>query len=437
MVLRIPVSTVCFVELPARKRHGAAARASVPNKTILFRIILATIGPTARTMREAAPIPSERNRAPIFDVALLFLRLGCTAFGGPAAHIALMENEVVRRRGWITPERFLDMMGAANLIPGPSSSELAIFIGYEQAGLLGLLVAGLCFVLPAALLTGALAWAYVRFGTLPRAASLLYGVKPVVIAIVFQALFSLAPRAIKKSPWLFTVGVLACTLAAFSVDVFAVLVGAGIICSIGHATRKRGPKHARTLFALGPVAATTAALHSAVSLSAVFFTFLKMGAVVFGSGYVLLAFLRADLVERLHWLTGAQLIDAVAVGQITPGPVFTTATFIGYVLGGIPGAIVATVAIFLPGFVLVAAIRPLVARVRQSGIASAFLDGVNVASLALMAEVTFQLARSALIDRIAVVLATLSAVLLVRFKVNSTWLIAAGALVGMLVHSAH
>jgi chromate transporter len=383
------------------------------------------------------PPLAERPRARLGEVALLFLRLGFTAFGGPAAHIAMMENEVVVRRRWLTHERFLDMLGAANLIPGPSSSELAIFIGYEEAGLAGLLIAGVCFVLPAALMTAAIGWAYVRFGSVPRVSGILYGIKPVVIAIVIQALWGLAPKASKKSRWLAALGIAACLPAALNVDALAVLLGAGGISLLAQvATTRRKPGDAKHLFLLPPAIATTAAAAPATSasLGMIFLTFSKLGAVVFGSGYVLLAFLRADLVERLHWLTESQLIDAVAVGQVTPGPVFTTATFIGYVLGGGKGAVLATIAIFLPGFVLIAAIRPLVARVRRAPAAGAFLDGVNVASLALMAVVTVQLGKSALVDWITVALAAASAIALVRFKLNSTWVIAAGAIIGVAAH---
>jgi chromate transporter len=384
-------------------------------------------------MNADEPVADAHERAGVSDVALLFLKLGVTAFGGPAAHMAMMENEVVRRRRWISPERFLDMMSAASLIPGPSSSELAIFVGYEQAGVLGLLAAGGCFILPAALITTAMAWAYVRFGSLPHVGGVLYGIKPVVIAIVLQAIWGLAPKAIKRSRWLAFLGGLATLAAVVDVDAIGVLVGAGIL-SAAHdrvSFREREDSSHRGS-ALGPVAAAGAlASTSSVGLLALFLTFLKVGAVVFGSGYVLLAFLRADLVDRLHWMTESQLIDAVAVGQVTPGPVFTTATFIGYLFAGFPGALVATVAIFLPGFVFVAAIRPIVARVRRSRVAGAFLDGVNVGSLALMAVVTVRLGGSALIDPVTVTLALASAVLLVRFNLNSTWLIAAGALVGL------
>jgi chromate transporter len=374
----------------------------------------------------------EPPRVSVVEVALVFLRLGVTAFGGPAAHVALMEDEFVRRRRWLTHERFLDLLGAANLIPGPSSSELAIYIGFERAGWAGLLVAGTCFILPAALMAGAIAFVYVRFGSLPQIGRVLYGVKPVVIAIVVQALWGLAPKAV-KSRRLAAVGAAACIAAALGTSAMLVLLGAGVTATLA---RMRQPKGHPVLglswgaLATGAGVATTAVPLGLLSL---FLVFLKIGAVVFGSGYVLLAFLRDDLVDRLHWMTEAQLLDAIAVGQVTPGPVFTTATFIGYLLAGARGAVVATVAIFLPGFVLVAATRPLVARVRRSPAAGAFLDGVNVASLALMAVVTAQLARSALTDAATLMVAVLGAVLLLRFKVNTTWLIAAGAIVGLVV----
>lgn len=388
------------------------------------------------------PQPAEQ-RASVAQVALLFLRLGVTAFGGPAAHIAIMENEVVRRRRWLSSERFLDLLGASNLIPGPSSTELAIFIGYEQAGWPGLVLGGACFILPAALMVAALAWAYVRFGSLPQVAGVLYGIKPVVIAVVVQALWRLAPAALKRSVPLAVLGGAACAAFALGVDAIVVLVGGGIACILVRRLAAPG----RASRALGPplLAAAAAAPASAASLSlaTLFLTFLKIGAVVFGSGYVLLAFLRADLVDRLHWLTEPQLLDAVAIGQVTPGPVFTTATFIGYVVGSRSGAasaawgaVLATGGIFLPGFVLVALVRPLVARVRSSASASAFLDGVNVSALALMAVVTVQLARAALIDVPTILIALAGALALVRFRLNTTWLVAGGALLGAAVHAA-
>jgi chromate transporter len=391
----------------------------------------------ARSVRESPLVQVDGIDAPgatLLDVALLFLRLGFTAFGGPAAHVAIMENEVVRRRRWLSSERFLDLLGAANLIPGPSSTELAIFIGYEEAGLLGLVLAGVCFILPAAAMVTALAWAYVRFGSLPEIAGILYGIKPVVIAVVAQALWGLAPKAMKKSFWLGAVGLAACAASALGTDAVVVLVGAGV-ASVAQRQLGRSDGSARAVL-LGGIAGGGASVAAPVGLLALFVSFLKIGAVVFGSGYVLLAFLRADLVDRLHWLTERQLLDAVAIGQVTPGPVFTTATFIGYVIGGGWGALVATVGIFLPGFLLVALTRPLIARVRRSKVASAFLDGVNVASLALMATVMAQLGRAALLDWWTVAIATVSAVLLIRFRTNTTWLVVGGGVVGAIAGHA-
>ncbi len=367
------------------------------------------------------------TRVPLRELAVLFLRLGLTAFGGPAAHVALMEDEVVQRRKWLDSQRFLDMLGAANLIPGPSSSELAVFIGYETAGVLGLLVAGACFILPAALLSAALAAVYLRYGSLPRVAGVLYGIKPIIIGVVTQAIVALAPKALKTFA-LIAIALAAGLAAAFGFDMLAVLVVAGLVAlafaRLGVRKDTNPPSPSFLLFA--PLAAAPAS----VGLVALFVTFLKVGALVFGSGYVLLAFLREDLVTRLHWLTEAQLVDAVAVGQLTPGPVFTTATFIGYLLAGPLGALVATFAIFLPGFLLVAAIKPLVARVRSSPAASAFLDGVNAASFALMTVVAFQLGRASLIDVPTIALSVVSTVVLVKWRVNPTWLIAGGALIG-------
>ncbi len=386
-------------------------------------------------MADAAPAGA-RPGAALFELAVLFLRLGFTAFGGPAAHIAIMENEVVRRRQWLSSERFLDLLGAANLIPGPSSTELAIFIGHEQAGWLGLVLAGVCFILPAALMVTVLAWAYMRFGTLPRIAGILYGIKPVVIAVVIQALLGLAPKALKKSPLLGAIAAGACIASAVGVDALVVLLGSGLMTLTARRILERsGSGSAANVF--GPLATAGAAGVGAaapIGLGVLFLTFLKIGAIVFGSGYVLLAFLHADLVDRLHWLNEPQLLDAVAVGQVTPGPVFTTATFIGYIIAGAWGAVVATIGIFLPGFILVAVLRHFIARARRSATAAAFLDGVNVASLSLMAVVTVQLARAALVDIPAILIAVMGAVLLVRWRVNATWLVTGAALVGAVTH---
>lgn len=369
------------------------------------------------------------------EVALLFLRLGTTAFGGPAAHIALMEDEVVRRRRWLTREQFLDLLGATNLIPGPNSTEMAIHVGRLRAGGIGLVVAGLCFILPAALITLAAAWAYVHFGALPQAAAVLYGIKPVVIAVVVQALWSLARRAVKTT-LLAAVGVAATVVASLGGDEIALLLGAGIaVVLLQRGVSARVAGLATVLATPIPKIAAAAAASASFSLGGLFLFFVKVGSVLFGSGYVLLAFLRADLVDRWHWLSEGQLLDAVAVGQMTPGPVFTTATFVGYVLGGVPGATLATLGIFLPAFVFVALTAPLVPRLRRSPTAGAFLDGVNVASLALLVVVTWYLGRAALVDAPTSVLAAAAGVLLVRYRVSSAWLVLGGGIVGLAVRT--
>jgi chromate transporter len=394
---------------------------------------------------EAQTSTTATRAASLKELALLFLKLGTIAFGGPAAHIAMMEDEVVRRRRWLTREKFLDLLGMTNLIPGPNSTELAIHLGYTQRGWAGLLVAGSCFIFPAAIIVGTLAWAYVRFGTLPQASGLLYGVKPVVIAVVLQALWKLA-RTAAKTKFLALIGLVAVLLGFLGINELVVLFGAGVIVGIRQwieNRRQRGRKPPSGLLAAMPIlplaqmAATTATTAPpTVGLLPLFLFFLKVGSVLFGSGYVLLAFLRADLVERWGWLSDAQLIDAIAIGQVTPGPVFTTATFIGYILAGPLGAVVGTVGIFLPAFFFVALSGPLVPRLRQSQIAGAFLDGLNVASLALMAVVTWYLARAALIDWITVGLVIASAILLIRFRVNSVWLVLGGAIIGLTVFSS-
>jgi len=373
-------------------------------------------------------VTERADRAPLGELARLFLKLGTISFGGPAAHIAMMEHEIVRRRAWLTREDFLDLVGAVNLIPGPNSTEMAIHVGRERAGWRGLLVAGTCFILPAVVIVGAIAWAYVRFGTLPAAAWLLYGVKPVVIAVVLQALWGLGRTAV-KSGWLAALGLAAVAATALGVNELLVLGAAG---ALGIA-RQRTWRASLAAWTAG--AGSLAGAPAAFGLWPLFGVFFKVGAVLFGSGYVLLAFLRADLVQRLHWLTERQLLDAVAVGQVTPGPVFTTATFVGYVLHGVPGAAVATAGIFLPAFVYVALSSAILPRVRRSPAARAALDAVNVASLALMAVVTWQLAGAALVDAWTVLLAAAATVLLLRFHLNSSWLVLGGAAVGLAVHA--
>jgi chromate transporter len=381
--------------------------------------------------------PPARREA-LRELAVLFLRLGTLAMGGPAAHIAMMEDEVVRRRRWMTHERFLDMLGVCNLIPGPNSTEMAIHIGQLRAGFAGLVVAGACFILPAAAIVLVIAWMYVRFGTMPQAVGLLYGIKPVIIAVVLQALWGLGRTAI-KSRLLAVLAIVALIASLLDVNDMIVLLGGGIVMLAIRAVEDRAT--ARATLAAIPVAARAAGAKGAAlaaaavavpfSLTTLFLFFLKVGAVLFGSGYVLLAFLRTDLVDRLRWLTEAQLLDAVAVGQITPGPVFTTATFIGYILGGFRGAVVATIGIFLPSFFFVSISGPLIPHLRRSPLAGAFLDGVNVGAWALMAAVTLFLARSAVVDLTTMLLAISSAFVLIRYRVNSAWLVLGGGLIGL------
>jgi chromate transporter len=356
-------------------------------------------------------------------VAGLFLRLGATSVGGPAASVALKEEEVVRRRGWLTRDEFLDLLGAANLIPGPNSTELAIHIGAKVAGWRGLLAAGFGFILPAVLITAALAWAYVEYGSRPEAAGLLAGVQPVVLALIARACWALGRSAV-KSRWLAVLGALCVAAALLGVHEVIVLFAAGALTTV--LVRPRG---ALAVVPVAPVFAAGAGPPS-VGLWPLFLAFLKVGGLLFGSGYVLIAFLRADFVDRYGWLTEQQLLDAVAVGQITPGPVFSTATFVGYLLAGPEGAVVATVGIFLPAFVLVAATRPLVPRLRRSAAAGAFLDGVNMASLALMAVAAGQIGWAVRSWPAAAIFAV-SLVVLLRTRLNPTWLILVGAAVGL------
>jgi chromate transporter len=388
------------------------------------------------------------------ELAHFFLRLGTTAFGGPAAHIAIMEDELVRRRKWLSREKFLDLLGASSLIPGPSSSELAIHIGYLRAGWMGLVIGGVCFILPAAVLVAVIAWAYARFGHLPAVAAVLYGVKPVVIAVILQALWGLGRTAVKS--WLLAVaGVVCVALSFLGTNVILILFGTGTALACIHAfSRKWKEKQAaergalvvwgHALWRAGslriarmlPVGLAVGAAAVVPGMFAIFLVFLRIGSLVFGSGYVLLAFLRADLVLHRGWVTDAQLVDAVAIGQVTPGPVFTTATFLGYLLRGPVGALIATVGIFLPAFLLVAISGPLIPLIRRSSTAGTFLDGVNVASLALMAAVSYQLGRSSLVDWLTVALVIASAILLLRFRINSAWLVLGGALAGIAAQFA-
>jgi chromate transporter len=379
-------------------------------------------------------VPSRQSNSPLWEVSALFLRLGTIAFGGPAAHIAMMRDEVVVRRKWLTDGQFLDLMGATNLIPGPNSTEMAIHVGFARAGWRGLVAAGCLFILPAAVIVTAMAWSYVEYGSTPEVEWILYGVKPVVIAIVVQALWGLGRTAI-KGPFLAAVGVAVVALYLAGVNEIALLFGGGLLVMLVRNAYRLGREGSLSLAALpllGLSSSTAlAAAPTSFSLATLFLTFLKIGAVLYGSGYVLLAFLRNDFVVRLGWITEKQLLDAVAVGQVTPGPVFTTATFIGYLLDGLPGAFIATVAIFLPSFLFVAALNPLVPRLRRSSWMSALLDGVNVSALGLMAAVAWVLANDAVTDWVTVLLALGAAALLFRFRVNPAWLVLGGGLIGL------
>ena len=385
---------------------------------------------------EGDRILAPQPQTPLIELATVFLRLGAIAFGGPAAHIALMDHEVVSRRQWMSREQLLDLLGVTNLIPGPNSTELAIHIGYERAGWRGLLVAGSCFILPAMLMVWALAAIYARYQTVPEVGWLLYGIKPVIIAIVIQAVWNLGKKAAKDIPTIVaTVSAIAAYLAGF--NEILVLVLLGIIVMLSKTWPARGNLTGALLMpswgVAGKVGVPIATVTSA-SWTSVFLFFLKIGCVLYGSGYVLLAFLQRDLVERYHWLTSQQLLDAIAIGQITPGPVFTTATFIGYLLAGNAGAIAGTLGIFLPAFVLVWIVNPWVPKLRQSPRASSFLDGVNAASLGLMAGVTYTLGQAAIVDWLSVVVAILSAIAVFRFKINSAWLVLAGGGIGFAAY---
>lgn len=381
---------------------------------------------------DAGPgLPSRRLR----EVATVFLKLGTIGFGGPAAHIAMMREEVVRRRGWVDDARFLDLVGATNLIPGPNSTELAIHLGFDRARWRGLVVAGVCFIAPAVVIVLALSWAYLEYGTTPAAESLLYGIKPVVVAIVVWALVGLLRTAVKG--WLTgVVAAVALVIYLLGVNELAVLAAGGLLVMAVRTRRAWLPLRATPGVMLVPLSAVAGgqphfADPTAGQLTQLFLTFLKIGSVLYGSGYVLLAFLRGDFVERLGWITETQLLDAISIGQVTPGPVFTTATFIGYQVAGLPGAIVATVGIFVPSFIFVALLTLVVDRIRNRRWSAAFLDGVNATALALMAGVTIQLAGDALVDPLTIILAVAALLLQWRTRVNTAWYIGVAGLVGI------
>ena len=374
------------------------------------------------------------------ELAALFLKLGTISFGGPAAHIAMMETEVVRKREWLTKQQFLDLLGTANLIPGPTSTEMAINVGFVRAGWAGLCVAGASFILPAAVITGAFAWAYVRFGGMPQAVSVLAGVKAAVIAVIAIAIWRLGKTAVKDLG-LAVLGGAALATFFLGVSPLVILFGGGLIGMLVRrlaSLRAAGALLVAPLFpwSLGLTAGTSAAAGAVVVRPSVYrigLFFLKLGAVLYGGGYVLLAFLEQGLVRQRAWLTHQQLLDAVAIGQFTPGPVFSTATFIGYILGGAPGAAVATLGIFLPSFFYVALLAPVLFRLRQSEWMAAFLDSINVCAVALMGGVTFRLAADALRGWPLWVIALVSLAVLLRWKVSPAWVVLCGGIVGLLL----
>lgn len=365
------------------------------------------------------------------ELALLFLKLGTIGFGGPAAHISLMRQEVVDRRRWLSDQHFLDLVGATNVIPGPNSTELAIHIGRERAEWMGLIVAGSAFIAPAMVIVLVLAWLYVELGTTPAAENLLYGIAPVVVAIIAHALWKLGKTAAKDLP-LTALGAAVFVSYLLGVNELLLLGVAAILASLTANRRSILGGGPQLIVVASPMLHWAAVTRSDQDLTQLFLLFLKFGAVVFGSGYVLLAFIRADLVSRLGWLTNEQLIDAVAIGQFTPGPVFTTATFIGYLVAGLPGALLATVGIFLPSFLFVAALNPLIPRIRRSPWLAPALDGLNTASVGLMAGVAVQLARVAIGDLLTAALALASLIAIVRLRLNPAWLILLGGAVGLV-----
>jgi chromate transporter len=368
------------------------------------------------------------------EVALLFLRIGATAFGGPAVYIAIMQRETVRGRHWLNDQEFLDLVGATNIIPGPNATELALYLGLVRAGWFGYAAAGLLFIIPGMLATLALAWVYVTYGSLPQVGWVLYGVKPVVIAIVVQALWDLGRKAV-KSVLTAIIGIVVIVFYLFGFNEIAILfAGAGIVLLFhsGRHLLKRG----LPVLLLSPMLKAPISVLSAITVpfsqTTLFLTFLKIGSVLYGSGYVLVAFFNSEFVERLGWLTHQQLLDAIAVGQITPGPVASSATFIGYIIGGWQSALLATLAFFLPSFFFVALISRIMPYLRKKWWSGAFLDGVNVASLGLMAAVTWQLGRAGVTDWFTISLTIVALFLVFKFKMNSTWLILGGALLGVV-----
>lgn len=367
----------------------------------------------------------------VLEVAKLFLKLGLTAFGGPAAHIAMMQLEVVNKRKWLSEQHFLDLIGATNLIPGPNSTELAIHIGKERAGWRGLLTAGFCFILPAVLITGVFAWLYKEYGESPQVQPFVYGIKPAIIAIILAAIFPLAKKSLKNIE-LAILGITVLILSLLNFNEILLMFGAGFLALLSAVFKNNKAHIGSNILPLSffPLSGTVMASTSNLSL---FFIFLKIGAILYGSGYVLFAFLDAELVST-GLLSRQQLIDAIAVGQFTPGPVFSSVTFIGYQINGFSGAVVSTIGIFLPSFVFVALLNPLVKKMRNSILFSAFLDAVNVASVAIIISVAYAMGKDSITDWRTIAIAVLSIVLTFGFKkINSAFIVIGGSLLGYLL----
>jgi chromate transporter len=396
--------------------------------------------PTPDPDPERTRAAARRPPRPLREVLVVMGKLGTIAFGGPAVHVAMLREETVRRRHWLEDAEFLDLFGAVSVLPGPSSTQLAIVLSRRRAGWAGLLLGGACFIAPAMAIVLAIAWAYVRYGSTPTGGGVLYGVGPVVIALVAVAVWELAHGALvrhREQGWLAMAGLAAVSVAALAAylaggNVLVILAAAGLVVTLVANWQRLRPA-AHLLVSVLPVAWLTAAVPARrhPGLAAIAGEFLKLGVVVFGSGYVLLAYLRRDLVDGLGWLSTRQVLDAVVAGQITPGPVFTTATFLGYLLGGVPAALVATAGIFLPSFVMVAALEPLVGPIRRSPWAGAALDGVTMAALGLMAGVTIDLGRAAITDPLTAVVAVAALGVVLRWRPNALWLVLAGAVIGI------
>jgi chromate transporter len=389
-------------------------------------------------MAETNQIAPSMARGNLREVAAFFLKLGFLAYGGAAGHIAMMRRELVDRHKWISEQDFLDLFGIMNLIPGPSSTETVIAMGYWRAGWPALILAGVLFILPAMLMILALSWAYVRYGSLPAAQWILYGVNPIVISIIADALWSLG-RAALKNMWLASMAVVALVLYFKGVSVVAIILGAAALMAAFAYSKSRGVKPAMGILPMMGVGAGVAAVASSAipfSMARLFLTFLKIGAVAYGSGYVLLAFMHADFVAHLHWLTEKQLLDAIAAGQITPGPVFASATFVGYLTGGLKGALLATLGMFLPSFIFIAILFPFIPKLKGSAGARTFLDGINAVTVGLMAAVSWQLARGAILDAFTATEAVIGFIILRRYQINSAWLILGGLVAGFALKFA-